>query len=621
MSYTKALNYYFEFDPYKQKIQPNDQAQIVANLKLITLTTDEVFYTSKTPAQFYYFITQGSLSLEMSNGKTITLSAGQYFGEEAVLGLEFYISKAVAQEVTQLIQFSAQDFQELLPKNDALRQQIVINYTHKLTLDPLGGTDKSSRSISKATSSSFSLSSSASSTRNWILSLIIPLFIYVILPKIGLEENARLFLTFLSSAFCLWSFSLIPPYLSALLVIMSSLALELAPRQIILSSFATDHFLMLFSIFALGCALAQSTILYRMMLLILKFMPPTHFWTNTSVFILGAIYTPFVPSTRSRQAIFQKFTKNIIQQISLTPTSATTTKLALVSYTGATLLSPIFLTGSLYNFFILDFLNANQDRFQWLEWLTYATPTLLLLCAGLALVLSLFFKEDEKPTPFRERVETQLYLLKDMKSKDRGLIFLTGAYLLGLISIHYHGLSTVCVSLIMIICLVIFDFISVEKLRSNLNWPSLFLFAFLGSLVSIFNYLELSKPMISAFKPLAQVFGNDFTSFAFLLGLLLMISRIVLPYGIVVVIAATIFIPLGQQHGFHPWLIGFLILLFAKDSLVPTSSSCLQNFMTPFFQNEDHQRTTVWKYHLIINLIKFSAVYFSISFWKGMSLV
>ncbi|MGI4850900.1 MAG: SLC13 family permease [Janthinobacterium lividum] len=617
MSYTKALNYYLDADPYKHKIQPNERAGIIASLKLLTLGMDETLYSHKTSAQAYYFVTQGSLSLERADGQTTIVSAGQYLGEEAALGLDSYISKAVARENTQIIQFSAQDFQTLLHQNSELQRQVIASFTHKINPDRSGlNPEKSSSNNSKTVSTSDS-----SSTLGWILSLVIPLFVYVILSKTLIDQNARLFLTILSSAFCLWSFALVPPYISTLLVIASSLALELAPKEIVLSSFATDYFLMLFSVFALGSALAQSGILYRMMLLILKFMPPTHFWTNTSVFILGAVCTPLIPSAHTRQTMFQKFTKSLIYQLSLSPSSVTATKIALTAYTGVTLLSPVFLTSSLYNFFILNLLNINQEQFRWVEWFLSAVPTTIFLLLGLTLALSLFFKEDEKPVPFRERVETQLQLLGHVQNKDRGLIFLTLAYLFGLISINYHGISAVCISLIMMICLIMFNFISSERLRDHLNWPSLFLFAFLGGIVALFNALELPAKILPFLDIFGQYIHRDFTIFAMLLGLILMIFRIFLPYGLVVVMAATLLIPFAQQQGFNGWLVGFLILLFSKESLIPTTSSSLQYFMASFVQDLEKQRTLLWKYHIMINLIKFPAVYFSISFWKGMSLV
>ena len=620
MSYTKALNYYLESDPYRHKILPVERARIIASLKLLSLGMDETLYTDKTPAQNYYFVTHGSLTLERSDGQTTIVSAGQYLGEEAVLGLDLYIGKAVARENTQVIQFSAKDFQTLLHRNHELQRQVISSYNYKFNPNRSGlNPEKSPTYTSKFSTSSES--SETSLALGWILSLIIPLFVYVIISKTSLDQNSCLFLTLLSSAFCMWSFSLVPPYIAALLVIMSSLALELEPKEIILSNFATDFFLILLSIFALGCAISQSSILYRMMLLILKFMPPTHFWTNTSVFILGAIATPFVPSAQVRRSMLQEFTKNFIYQLSLPPLSTTATKIALSAYTGVTLLSPIFLTGSLYNFFILNLLNSNQEQFRWAEWFLSAAPTAFLLLIGLALSLSLFFKEDEKPVPFRERIETQLQLLKDVKNKDRGLIFLTSIYFLGLISTNYHGITEVSVSLIMMICLVIFNFISPERLKTHLNWPALFLFALLGGIVTLFNALELSTKILPFLDFFGHYIQRNFTLFAMILGLVLMISRIFLPYGLVVVIAATLLIPFGQQQGFNPWLVGFLILLFSKESLIPTASSSLQHFIKPFVQDEEIQRTLLWKYHIVINLIKFPAIYFSISFWKGMSLV
>lgn len=614
MSYTKVLNYYLENDPYQKDISSDDRSRLIANSQMVALNTEESLYTPKTAADYIYFLASGALALQTPEGKPVLVKAGEYFGEEATLGVDFYVSKAIAKEPCHVIQILAKDFQEILKKDSRLHNTVLTAYSKKFINNQL-----TSQKIVHASHQSGHpwLSPEA----GWTLSLLVPLFVYLLSKGYLAEQNARLFLTFSSAALCLWIFSLVPAYVSPLIIVTCSLALDLAPQTTILSGFGSENFLMLFSSLALGSAIASSNILYRMRLIILKFMPPTHFWTTTSVFISSALLTPLVPTSETRQKLLKPFTQDFIQQLGLSPSSSTTIKIALSAYAGATLLSPVFLTGSLYNFFVLTLLTTTQNRFYWYEWFIDALPAGLFLLVFFGLSLGIFFKGNEKITLWRERAESQLHVLGKMSSKEYGLCLLSLGYLAALMSQNYHGISSAYISMTMTSVLIIFNLVSAEALKKGLDWPSLFLFALLTGVAGTFNALESSlsvSPLTDFFDQLAK---QDFASFALTLGLILTVARIFIPYGLTVLIATSLMLPFAQRHGINPWMVGFLILLFSRESLIPSFSDGLKDFMTSFSENNETLRLSVWKYHMILNLIKFAAVYFSISFWKDMSLI
>jgi DASS family divalent anion:Na+ symporter len=615
MSYTKVTGYYLENDPYKKNLSPNDRAHLISTFQIIELQPDELLYNQKTATNYIYFLTHGCLTLQTADNKVITIKPGEYFGEEAALGLHAYMSKAVARESCHLIQISAHDFQQVLEKEVLIHNDLVATYSKKF-IDSQLAVQKADNPSVKPTRPSL-----LSDELCWILSIIIPLFFYILFKDFFAEQNTRLFLTFSVSAFCLWAFSLTPVYIPPLIIVVSSLVLECAPKTTIFSGFASENFLMLFSILALSRAIAASNILYRIMLKILKFMPPTHFWTNTSVFILGILLTPLVPLSRTRQDLFKKFTKDFTHQLSLSSDSPSTTKIALSAYAGTTLFGPIFLTSSIYNFLIFSLLSTNQIDFFWSEWFAYALPTGICLLVFFSVGLNLFFKENEKPTPFRERIETQLKVLGKLGGREQGLCLLSIVYLVALMSRNYHGISIAYVSIIMFGILIIFDLITADELRKSLDWPALILFALLVGVVKSFNSLDLSMNFFPFAGFLDQIIKNDFALFTVILGFTLIFIRIFIPYGLTVVIAASLLLPFAQAQGVNPWLVGFLILLFSKESLIPAPSSNLKNFMMEFSENQDVGHLPLWRYHLMINLIKFAAVYFSISFWKDMSLI
>jgi DASS family divalent anion:Na+ symporter len=614
MSYTKILNYYLENEPYQKNFSPEDRARLVASVQVIELKGDDTLYTSKNPANYIYFLCQGSINLHLAEGSSVLIRAENYFGEESILGLQSHISKATARETCHILQIPVHRFIEIIKKDSSLYNEILAHFSRKFIGSQIGP-QKSPPLLETPSVSSFS------PVVKWVLSICIPLFFYIFIKDYIEEQNTRLFITFSMMGICLWSFSLTPVYFPPFLVIVSSLILGLAPKSAILSGFSSESFLILFAVLALGKAIASSNILYRTMLKILKFMPSTNFWANTSIFILGLVLTPLIPTAEARQDILRKFTKDFTERLALGPSSSTTTKIALTAYTGTTLFGPIFLTSSMYNFLIFSLLSTSQDHFFLYEWLLNALPTGIFLLVFFTLGLNLFFKENEKPTPFRESTEIQLKILGRLRGREQGLLVLTLTYLVALAVKNYHGISGSHICLLMFSGLIIFNLISQEELNKKLEWPILMLFALLVGTIASFNSLNLSighNPLTNCLDPLIR---QSFALFVLLLGVILTVIRIFIPYGLTVTLSAAFLLPFAQHYNVNPWLVGFLILLFSKESLIPTSSSRLKYFLKEFSDNNDIPVSLLWRYHIMINLIKFAAVYCSISFWKDMSLI
>ena len=614
MSYTKILSFYLENDPCKKDLSPQERAYLISNLQVIEPKAEETLYSPKTPPNVVYFLAQGRVTLHTSENEAIVVRPGEYFGEEVALGLHTYASKAVAEESCHIISISAQDFYEILKKNSLLQERLLTNYSKKFvnsTLSPqknLGG-----KSVQTDPASSLP-------ELRWGISLILPLFFYVLFKNSFPEQDTVLFLSFSLGAACLWIFRLIPSYIPPFMVVMASLVLELAPKEVTLSGFSSENFLMLFSILALGQALASSHLLSYIMLRILKFMPPTPFWTNISVFMLGVFCTPLIPLSTNRQELFKDFTKNFTCQLGIPSSTPSAFKLALSAYGGCTLFGPVFITSSIYNFLVFNLLMTNQDRFFSSEWFLNALPAGVFLLIFFAIGLNLFFKDTDRPAPFRERIETQIQVLGKLDNRARGLCLVSVLYLLVLGGRNYHGISPTYICMTMFLILIIFNLISMEELKKKLDWPALFLFALLTGVISTFNVSELSfaRPLMDF---LDQIVKRDFPLFVLILGLALSLARIFIPYGLTVVIAICLLFPFAQQESINPWLMGFLILLFSKESLLPSSSSNLKDFMLAVSDQPTVPYSCLWKYHLMIAVIKFAAVYFSILFWKDMSLI
>ena len=223
MNYLQVLNAYLEKAPEHNVLSPQDRAHIISHSQMISLKTEEVLYTPKTPAAAMYFLARGSLMLHLHDQRVFLVKEGMSFGEEAALGLRFYHSKALAKNDVHLLQIPAEDVQDVLERNPSLQKTFLDLFSQKITGTYDSGkavehpteqhsflTHKTAKTIEKqkergdnlekqhiaSSSLSFSEKSHQNEAIGWIASILIPLFVYLASKGYWIEQNPRFVLPF-----------------------------------------------------------------------------------------------------------------------------------------------------------------------------------------------------------------------------------------------------------------------------------------------------------------------------------------------------------------------------------------------------------------------------------------
>lgn len=135
----------------------------------------------------------------------------------------------------------------------------------------------------------------------WILAIVLPILTYYSMDTVIDDTNGRLYFSLLAGAFTLWLFKILPPYVPGIFMIVTSLSLNLLPSKIILSGLSSTPWVMVLCFYRGQRLCVSSGLLYRLVLLILKYIPPSQFWLNASVFFLGTLLTTVLPSAHKEQ--------------------------------------------------------------------------------------------------------------------------------------------------------------------------------------------------------------------------------------------------------------------------------------------------------------------------------
>jgi divalent anion:Na+ symporter, DASS family len=618
MNEVQALRFFLKTDEVVRSATSEARARLLAHAQVITLDTETYVFQPGDSAEFSYFLVEGAIYLFSQDGAPPTLvEKGEYFGQEAGVNVTTYATKAFVKEPATLIKMPTHAMERLFLENVPC-ENLFVSSIYKTLLgkvlslrDPVLSYEERAR---KALPFSEFI--------GWLYALILPFVLFVFLEPSLPDRSSRLFLALLSVALCMWVFEVVSSYIPGIFLMVSVLALGIAPPKVILGGFASETFIAALSIYGLGSVILNSGIIYRNLLTILKYVPENHFWANITTFVMGVFLTPTVPAAVHRSAIMGSVVSDIIFYANLKPGDVGATRLAISAYSGTNLFSAVFLSSSLHNFIILGLLWAqDQERFQWMGWLQAAAmPGLIMVCAY-ALILSFTGKTDEQIVISRSRIQEQALLLGKKTPQEQMAVVCFLLFTVGVMTSSFHRLSPSAIGLIVLFVLITFNVLSRDNFQRTIDWPSLVLLGGLIGVMAVVDYLGLGTYFIANIEWAGTSLKNDFKMFALVLLGIIFIVRLVVPYGPAVIILATLFMPIAQQYEISPWVVSFVILFWGKMWFFKRQYPPYSTFLDHCTSSDIFNQQAFYRFNLMMNLARILAIFLSIPYWEGMGLV
>ncbi len=407
----------------------------------------------------------------------------------------------------------------------------------------------------------------------WLLALLFPIGVLYFSQNSILSLYSREFLAIVSLAICMWIFDLTPIFVPALLVLVMTILLDIAPKEIVLAGFTSDTFFMCLGIFILAAQILLSGLMYRLTLLLLRWLPPSSLFSNLILFVSGTLLTMVIPSPLGRSALL---TPLIFELIEKKPNAqkkvSDVTPLLISGLHGTTLLSTIFLTGNPLNFVMLGFFDTQtQYRFQWLNWFqTTAIVGLILTLGYLAIIYWQARKSDWQPLS-KSEINELLTKMGPMSIKEWGGVIATVSLSVGILTSSYHHVELVWLAFGTAVILYLYGSLSVKDLRTHIDWPILLFIASIASWGAIMDYLKLNK-QITEFIATVELWKYLQTNLLLGMGVLavgIILIRLLFPGGPTFVILMSAIIPLVSNTGISPWVVGFIILTISEGFILP----------------------------------------------------
>ncbi|WP_299495668.1 anion permease [uncultured Shewanella sp.] len=441
-------------------------------------------------------------------------------------------------------------------------------------------------------------------------------------PLYNLDWSQQQFATIFVAALMMWVFRLLPDFIPALFVILSTLLLSLTPQNVALSGFTSGSFFLALSVFGLGVLVINSGIFYRFSLLALKHLPKKTIVLQVIAFVIGILLTSFMTGKNSRITLMSYLIQEISQAAGYKKKNSAIESIAACGFFGVSILSVIFMTGKFNNLVLYGMLPTNTKlQFNWLYWLYCASIPALVLILGFLIMRMLLFRSTQNPQTSTEKIAHDLAELGKTTISEWAALLAIMALMVGLMTSSISDLAPAWISLSIFYIVLCMGFVSRDAFKTQINWPLLFYLGFMISITSIMQYLKIDV-LLSTHLNWLSVFADKnlllFFTMVYFAGIL---GNFILGSGITPPLLFMLLLPIIGQANFSPWVLIFVLLMSTESWLFPYQASFYRNF------EDEMKRTNLIRFNkiFIINttfiFIRLVAILAGILFWHKLGLL
>lgn len=599
-------------DPLLGRCQHETLARLLPHLDEKELRAGETLYALGDATGSAWLILAGSVRLYFADGQDQLIEHG-VVGEEAGTDLAGRMTTAVAETAVRLLEIPLPSLAALIKLNPDLGTrcyQLLLSRSSHET--PLGESGRKKETDSGTWRELI----------GWMLAVIGPALILLFGESWGLRENAVVFLAMFCATVVMWVFTLVDEYVPSLFALLAILVLGLAPPEVVLSGFASDTFFLAMSVLGLGTVIVASGLSYRFLLWVLLKLPNHPFWQNSALLVTGILLTPVVPSINGRVALIAPLMSDMAETLRLPRNHPDTTRLAITAFTGASLLSAVFLTSKSVNFVIFSLLQPQvQAQFSWLHWTMAAgvAGIVMLLFHFLASAVFLGTREDRHLS--RPQLAAQLHLLGRIKGREWAAMFGILIFTLGVATAAMHKVAPPWVALTILYTLLLFGFLRKKEFKEKIDWPFLVYLGGLAAITAGFNAVGLNVWLAKQLAGFGGLLQGNLELFLLSLFGVIFVIRLVVPISATIVIAAAVFMPLADVYGTNSWVIGMVVLVLGEMWFFPYQCSYYMQYRSLVLTRPGYSEKNFLLYNALMNLVKLVALYASIPYWKWMGLL
>jgi len=380
-------------------------------------------------------------------------------------------------------------------------------------------------------------------------------------PPAGLSVPAMWTLGIFVGGVIFMIFDVMPDYLVTLGMCTLWALFKTVPFDKAFSFFSNANWWLMIGALGMGVAAAQCGLLRRISLMIMNVFPATFRGQTMALMGAGAIICPLIPSTAAKGSIFPPLAVGVGEAMGYEPKSKGAAGLFSAVWLGFICAFPAFLSGSFLCYMMRAVLPKEvQAQFDWIYWFLMALPWTVVFYVLSYLAIQYLYKPQKEALPKGYAAE-QLALMGPMNWKEKLTLIVLLVSLLCWMTERLHGVSSAIVSLLAVILLLWAKVFDRPEFRAKMPWDVIVLVGTIIGIAAVFPILKIDKWMAGVLAPyIGPLVSSPYIFLAGCLILIYIIRFFFISQTGSIVIFTVMLVPMAQQAGVNPWIVGLLTM-------------------------------------------------------------
>jgi CRP-like cAMP-binding protein/di/tricarboxylate transporter len=414
----------------------------------------------------------------------------------------------------------------------------------------------------------------APSREAWIALALVPSLFWLATPPEGLDPAGWRVLLTLVSAAVLFASDALPEAVVALALLGVWVVTGLVAPRVALEGFASQAWLLVLVILAVGVAVGNAGLLYRAALVALARTPATFAWRCFTLAVVGVLITPTLPNATSRMALAAPLVRELAEALGYEARGRAATGLALAALVGFGQMSALFLTGSSVGLLVHGLLEpAVRAEFGFAAWLGAALPLHLVLFGASMTAIVAGSHSVDTAKESGDRLALQRAVLGPMRRDERLCLAVLAGLIAGFLTESWHGIHGAWLGVGALLVLAAGRALDTGMLRTGVNWPFLVFFGVITSLAGVFAALGIDAWLAQVLSGPVQALAGGTVTFCLALTLAGFGLSFVVRWQAAAPLLTLIALPAGAGAGVHPFLVALIALVATQVWFLPYQST------------------------------------------------
>ncbi len=454
----------------------------------------------------------------------------------------------------------------------------------------------------------------------WMAVALVPLLFWNAAPPEDLSlAGWRMLLTVVAAAI-LFASEALPEAVVGLALLAAWVVTGIAEPRLALDGFATQAWVLVLAVLAVGVPVGNSGLLYRVALLALGRKPASFASRCLTLGLVGTAVTPTLPNATSRMALAAPLVREVAAALGYTPGGRAATGLALAALIGFGQMSGLFLTGSSVGLLLHGLLPASvRADFGFTGWMVAALPLHLILFASSMLMVIALYRPHDAPADATHRLALQHEVLGPIRRDEMWCLAVLVALIVGFLTEPLHGVHGAWLGVGALVVLSVAGRLDAGMLRTGVNWSFLIFFGVITSLATVFNALKIDAWLAASLSgPVSALSGNALV-FCLALALVGFALAFVVRWQAAAPLLTLVAMPVAGAVGVHPFLVALIALVSTQVWFLPSQSTVYLALYHGSGELYTHKsvRPVAWTWGILV-LLSIAA---SVPVWTWMGLI